>query len=129
MEARPSPKTVLLVEDSDDNRFVYSTILRYAGYRVLEAVNGAEGIARARADHPDLILMDVSMPLIDGWQATRTLKQDPATCPIPIIALTAHSRTEDRKLAGEVGFDGYLAKPAEPRIVLEEVHRFLGPPS
>src|SRR5215203_1688659 len=119
-------KTVLLVEDNEDNRIVYSTILRHFGYTVTEALNGEEGIAKARGERPDLILMDISIPIIDGWEATQVLKHDPATNDIPIIALTAHALASDREKAMEVGCDGYLAKPCEPRAVVAEVQRFLG---
>jgi CheY-like chemotaxis protein len=120
------PQTVLLIEDNEDNRIVYSTILGHFGYRVMEALNGEEGIAKARAEKPDLILMDISIPIIDGWEATQVLKHDPATRLIPIIALTAHALASDRERAMEVGCDGYLAKPCEPRAVVAEVQRFLG---
>ena len=119
-------KTVLLVEDNEDNRIVYSTILRHFGYEVSEALNGEEGIAKARSERPDLILMDISIPIIDGWEATQVLKHDPVTRDIPIIALTAHALASDREKAMEVGCDGYLAKPCEPRAVVAEVQRFLG---
>jgi len=119
-------KTVLLVEDNEDNRIVYSTILRHFGYNVTEALNGEEGIAKARSEKPDLILMDISIPIIDGWEATQVLKHDPETNDIPIIALTAHALASDREKAMEVGCDGYLAKPCEPRAVVAEVQRFLG---
>jgi CheY-like chemotaxis protein len=122
-------KTVLLVEDNEDNRIVYSTILRHFGYRVMEALNGEEGIATARSEKPDLILMDISIPIIDGWEATQVLKHDPETRHIPIIALTAHALASDRERAMQVGCDGYLAKPCEPRAVVAEVQRFLGQPS
>ena len=124
-----APKTVLLVEDNEDNRIVYSTILRHFGYRVMEALNGEEGIATARSEKPDLILMDISIPIIDGWEATQVLKHDPETRHIPIIALTAHALASDRERAMQVGCDGYLAKPCEPRAVVAEVQRFLGQPS
>ena len=119
-------QTILLVEDHEDNRIVYSTILEHFGYRVLLAGDGAEGVRMARESSPDLVLMDVSIPVMDGWQATATLKADPATARIPVIALTAHALPADRERAEEVGCDGYLAKPVEPRRVLEEVRRFLG---
>jgi CheY-like chemotaxis protein len=119
-------KTVLLVEDNEDNRIVYSTILRHFGFSVMEALNGEEGIAKARSERPDLILMDISIPIIDGWEATQVLKHDPLTREIPIIALTAHALASDREKAREVGCDGYLAKPCEPRAVVAEVQRFLG---
>ena len=119
-------KRVLLVEDNEDNRIVYSTILRHFGYHVSEALNGEEGIAKARAERPDLILMDISIPIIDGWEATQVLKHDPATREIPIIALTAHALASDRERARQVGCDDYLAKPCEPRTVLATVRRTLG---
>jgi CheY-like chemotaxis protein len=118
-------KTVLLVEDNEDNRVVYATILQYYGYSVIEAVDGEEGVRLARDRQPDIILMDISIPLLDGWQATMRLKSDPATSSIPVIALTAHAMPEDREKSRRVGFDGYLAKPCEPRRVLEEVERFV----
>lgn len=117
--------TILLVEDNEDNRIVYSTILEFAGHRVLEANDGEAGVSLARSERPDLILMDVSIPLLDGWEATRILKADPATKHIPVVALTAHALEEDRAKAREVGCDGYIAKPAEPRVVLAEVQRYL----
>ena len=120
---------VLLVEDNDDNLRIYSTILTYAGYQVIEATDGEAGLAAARDRRPDLILMDVSIPKIDGWEVTRTLKADPATATIPVIALTAHALATDRERANEIGFDGYIAKPAEPRLVLAEVERRLGKPA
>jgi CheY-like chemotaxis protein len=123
------PKTVLLVEDNEDNRIVCSTILRHFGYRVVEAFNGQDGIAAARAERPDLILMDISIPIIDGWEATQVLKHDPATRHIPIVALTAHALAADRERAMQVGCDGYLAKPCEPRTVVAEVQRLVGPSS
>ena len=119
-------KTVLLVEDNEDNRIVYSTILQHFGYTVSEALNGEEGIAKAREEQPDLILMDISIPIIDGWEATQVLKRDPATRDIPIIALTAHALASDRDKALEVGCDSYLAKPCEPKQVVSEVSRFIG---
>jgi|SRR5688572_7630732 two-component system, cell cycle response regulator DivK len=118
-------KTVLLVEDNEDNRIIYSSFLRYAGYQVAEAITGPEGIERARELSPDLILMDISIPLIDGWEATRILKADPATSSIPIVAVTAHALAADRAKAAEVGCDDYLAKPATPQAVLGVVRRFL----
>lgn len=117
--------TILIVEDNEDNRAIYRTILVYGGFTVIEAVDGEEGIERARRDQPSLILMDISIPKIDGWEATRTLKLDPTTTHIPIVALTAHALASDREQAVEAGCDGYLAKPVEPRRVLEEVRRIL----
>ena len=121
-------KTVLLVEDNEDNLVVYRTILEHVGYAVVEARDGEEGVARARENLPDLILMDISIPKIDGWEATRRLKAADETKAIPIIALTAHALEEDRQKAMQAGCDGYLAKPVEPRRVVQEVERFLGAP-
>ena len=121
-------KTVLLVEDNEDNLIVYRTILDHVGYRVIEARDGEEGVARAKSDQPDLILMDVSLPKMDGWEATRRIKADEGTRRIPIIAVTAHALDDDREKATQVGCDGYLAKPVAPRRVVEEVERFIGKP-
>jgi two-component system, cell cycle response regulator DivK len=118
--------TVLLVEDNEDNLLIYSTILRHSGFTVLEARDGQAGIDTAKRDLPGLILMDVSIPLIDGLEATRRLKQDDATKHIPIIALTAHALASDQQKAIEAGCDAYISKPAEPRIVLAAVKRYLG---
>ena len=119
--------TILIVEDNPDNQTIYRTILEHYGYRVLTAGNGEDGVRIAREEMPDLILMDVSIPIIDGWEATKILKADPATAKIHIVALTAHAMAADRAKATEVGCDGYLAKPVEPRRVIEEVQRFVGP--
>ncbi len=118
-------KTVLIVEDNEDNRIVYSTILRHHGFRVCEALDGEEGVLKAHSERPDVILMDISIPLLDGWEVTQALKRDPATQSIPIIALTAFAMPGDRQHSIDVGCDGYLAKPCEPRAVLAEVNRLL----
>lgn len=122
-------KTVLLVEDNEDNLVVYRTILEHVGFKVLEARDGEEGVSRARAERPDIILMDISIPKMDGWEATERLKADGVTASIPIIALTAHALEEDRLKAMKAGCDGYLAKPVEPRRVVQEVEKFIGPAS
>jgi CheY-like chemotaxis protein len=120
-------KTVLLVEDNEDNLVVYRTILEHVGYTVIEARDGEEGISRAQSELPDIILMDISIPKLDGWEATERLKGDGNTSEIPIIALTAHALEEDRMKAMRVGCDGYLAKPVEPRRVVQEVEKLIGP--
>ena len=119
-------KTVLLVEDNEDNRFIYATALRYAGYEVIEAVSGRQGIEEARAQRPDLILMDISIPDVDGWEATIVLKADPLTRAIPIIAVTAHVLPGDERRSMEAGCDGYLAKPVAPASLIAEVDRRFG---
>lgn len=118
---------MLLVEDNEDNRTIYSTVLRYLGYQVIEAVDGLEAIALARSERPDIVLMDISIPGIDGWEATRVLREDPATRGIPIVALTAHALADDRERAAKAGFTSYLAKPIEPNAVVAEVRRLIGP--
>ncbi|HKH92315.1 MAG TPA: response regulator [Gemmatimonadaceae bacterium] len=119
-------QTLLLVEDNEDNRIIYSTVLRHLGYRVIEAQDGVEAVELARTVQPDLILMDISIPRMDGWEATRILRRDSRTSAIPIIALTAHALADDRERAAEVGFSSYLAKPIEPRVVVAEVRRWIG---
>jgi CheY-like chemotaxis protein len=118
--------TVLLVEDNEDNLRIYSTILTHAGYTVIEASDGETALAAARGHRPALILMDISIPKIDGWEVTRRLKADGATAGIPIVALTAHAQPADREMAKAVGCNGYIAKPADPLEVLAEVRRHLG---
>ena len=122
----PSGHRLLLVEDNEDNRTIYSTLLRHLGYEVIEAQNGVQAIELARSERPDLILMDISIPEMDGWEATRILRGDPVTKDVPIVALTAHALEDDRERAAEVGFSSYLAKPIEPRAVLAEVRRLIG---
>jgi CheY-like chemotaxis protein len=117
---------LLLVEDNEDNRIIYSTVLRHLGYTVVEALDGMQAITLARSELPDLILMDISLPEVDGWEATRILRADPTTKGIPIIALTAHALADDRERATAVGFTSYLAKPVEPRAVVAEVRRWIG---
>lgn len=118
---------ILLVEDQQDNQTIYRLILEHAGYTVLHAWDGEEGLRLAREHRPDLVLMDISIPLVDGWEATRRLKADPETAAIRVVALTAHAFPEDRERAAAIGFDDYLSKPVEPTRVLATVRRLLGP--
>jgi two-component system cell cycle response regulator DivK len=120
--------TVLLVEDNADNQEIYRLILTHHGFAVLQAWDGACGVKMARNHAPDLILMDLTMPLVDGLEATRMLKADPATAAIPIIALTAHAEIEDRAAAEAAGCVSFLAKPVTPGHVAVEVRRVLGLP-
>lgn len=115
--------SVLLVEDNRDNREIYRTILEYGGHNVIEAVNGAEALPLARNGHPDVIVMDVNMPVMGGIEATRRLKDDSATRHIPIVIVSAHTLARDILSAMEAGADAYLTKPCEPRKVLAEVER------
>ena len=116
---------ILLVEDNADNQEIYRIILAHHGHSVIQAWDGEAGVRMAREHQPELILMDLSMPLIDGLEATRRLKADPATAAIPVIALTAHAMQEDRVAAEEAGCIAFLAKPAEPGAVAAEVGRVL----
>ena len=122
----PELKTVLLVEDNEDNRIIYATALRYSGYEVLEAITGTEGVNQARTKRPDLILMDISVPELDGWEATAILKADVDTAHIPIIAVTAHALPGDEERSLRAGCDGYLAKPISPAMLVAEVDRRFG---
>ena len=109
---------ILLVEDNEMNRDMLSRRLQRRGFEVIIAVDGAEGVARAQAELPALILMDMSLPVMDGWTATRTLKADPATNKIPVIGLTAHAMAGDREKCLEAGCDDYDTKPVElPRLL------------
>jgi CheY-like chemotaxis protein len=115
------PATILLVEDVADTREMYAEYLRHCGFSVTTATNGAEALDAARANPPDLILMDASMPGLDGWTATKLLKSDPATRDVPILILTAHVFAEHRARAEEVGADGFIGKPCMPDELAREV--------
>jgi CheY-like chemotaxis protein len=118
---------ILLVEDNAMNRDMLSRRLLRSGYVVAMAVDGREGIAMAHAERPDLILMDLSLPGIDGWEATRLLKSDDATRRIPVIALTAHAMSSDRQRAIEAGCDDYDTKPIDYQRLLLKIESALSP--
>jgi CheY-like chemotaxis protein len=110
-------KRILYVEDNDDNIYVVTNRLGRAGFTVLVARDGEQGVAMARAERPDLILMDLRLPVIDGWEATRRIKADESTRHIPVLALSAHAMTGDRARALEAGCDDYDTKPIDlPRL-------------
>jgi CheY-like chemotaxis protein len=117
--------TILLVEDNEMNRDMLSRRLQRRGYTVEIAVDGQEGVSLAHSKRPDLILMDMSLPILDGWEATRQLKNHPETQHIPIIALTAHAMSGDREKAMAVGCDDYDTKPIELRRLLDKIKTFL----
>ena len=121
--------TVMVVDDSDDIRELMCMMLRGMGYRVVEAANGEEAVDLSLLFHPALILMDLSMPVLDGYEALNLLRANPSTSSVPVVALTAHALTADRDNILGAGFDGYIAKPAEPRAVVAEVERRIGPAS
>lgn len=120
-----SERTVLLVEDHRDSRDIYGTILRHSGYRVLEAADGEECILLAQRHTPDVIVMDLGLPWVDGWHATETLKADPATAAIPVLAVSVHLQEMDRSRARAAGCSGFLPKPCTPGRLLGEVSRIL----
>ena len=118
-------KRILVIEDQEDNRAILRDLLTSAGFSVLEAFNGAEGVTKARSELPDLILMDIQMPVMDGYEATRRIKADAATASIPIIAVTSYALSGDEVRAREGGCNGYVAKPFSPRQLLGLVRGFL----
>ncbi len=117
---------ILLVEDNEMNRDMLSRRLQRKGYEVVMAFDGGAGVEMARSEAPDLILMDMSLPVMDGWTATRELKQDDGTRHIPVIALTAHAMASDRDKALEAGCDDYDTKPIELPRLLGKIEAFLG---
>ena len=117
---------ILLVEDNEMNRDMLARRLQRRGHEVVVAVDGAEGLELARSEAPTLILMDMTLPVLDGWEATRRLKADPTTGRIPIIALTAHAMSEDRDRALEAGCDNFDTKPIELPRLLGKVDALLG---
>jgi two-component system cell cycle response regulator DivK len=116
---------ILVVEDNEDNRTVYTAILMHYHYAVLEAVNGQDGVRQATRHRPDLVLMDLSMPVMDGWDAIRRIRENEDTSDTPVIAVSAHD-LQDQEWR-EAGFSGYLSKPCEPRRLVETVRDFLPP--
>ena len=116
---------ILLVEDNEMNRDMLSRRLARRGHEVLIAIDGGEGVAGASADLPDLILMDMRLPVLDGWEATRRIKADPATSKIPLIALTAHAMAGDREHALAAGCDDYDTKPIELDRLVEKIAALL----
>ncbi len=116
---------ILLVEDNEMNRDMLSRRLVRSGYEVVIAVNGEEGVTLARTASPDVILMDMSLPVLDGWEATRRVKSDPGTREIPVIALTAHAMSGDREKAREAGCDDFDTKPVEYTRLLSKIEGLL----
>jgi CheY-like chemotaxis protein len=116
---------ILLVEDNEMNRDMLSRRLTRHGHEVMIAVDGAEGVAMAGAGKPEIVLMDMSLPILDGWEATRRLKADASTAGIPVIALTAHALDSDREKALAAGCDDYDTKPIDLPRLIEKIHRLL----
>jgi two-component system cell cycle response regulator DivK len=116
---------ILLIEDNEMNRDMLSRRLLRRGYEVVVAVDGQEGVAKARAEAPALVLMDMSLPVLDGWEATRALRADPATRSIPVIALTAHAMAGDREKALAAGCDDFDTKPIELERLIGKIEALL----
>jgi CheY-like chemotaxis protein len=117
---------VLLVEDNEMNRDMLSRRLQRRGYDVIIAVDGRQGVEMAQSSSPDIVLMDMSLPVMDGWEATRTLKASPETKEIPVIALTAHAMSTDRDKAMEAGCDDYDTKPIELTRLIAKMESLIG---
>ena len=119
---------VLIVEDQRELRTMYAKYLTVSGFEVIEAANGAEAIDRTSSRLPDVVLMDLSLPVVDGWEATRRLKADARTAHIPVVALTAHDGSEDLQRATRAGCEWFVPKPCPPDALLTEVRRVLARP-
>ena len=119
-------KKILVVEDTEDNRQILRDLLGAAGYDMIEANDGAEGVSQAMTHKPDLILMDIQMPVMDGYEATRRIKADPVLKSIPVIAVTSYALSGDEDKARAAGCDGYIAKPFSPRQMLAKVREVIG---
>ncbi len=119
-------KRVLVVEDQEDNMRIMNDMLASAGYEVVKALTGHEGVAMAESDMPDLILMDVQLPGIDGYEATRRIKANAALAHIPIVAVTSYALDGEEGRAAEAGCDVYFSKPVSPRVLLAKVREFIG---
>jgi len=119
---------VLIVDDVQDNRTIYVLFLKFSGFRIAEAENGEEALRQAERLLPDVIVMDLSLPVMDGWEATRRLKRDPRTQRIPIVALTGHALPEHAQAARDAGCDLVITKPCLPDQLLEAIRRILDPP-
>ena len=118
-------KQILVIEDHEDNRRILRDLLTSAGFDVLEATTGEDGVTLAEMRRPDLILMDIQLPGLDGYEATRRIKANPTLHQIPIIAVTSYALSGDEAKAKEVGCDGYVAKPFSPRALLAKVREYL----
>jgi len=120
------PKKILVVEDTEDNRQILRDLLGMAGYDMVEAHDGAQGVAMAAEHRPDLILMDIQMPVMDGYEATRRIKAIPELKATPIVAVTSYALSGDEQKTRDAGCDAYIAKPYSPRQMLAKVREILG---
>jgi two-component system, cell cycle response regulator DivK len=118
-------KRILIVEDQEDNRSILRDLLSTAGYQLIEAMDGEEGVRLAERERPDLILMDIQLPIVDGYEATRRIKGSAELKSIPIIAVTSYALSGDEAKARAAGCDGYVTKPFSPRALLAKVREYL----
>jgi CheY-like chemotaxis protein len=126
MKKKSRKPVVLLVDDYPDAREMYAEYLEFSGFDIIQAGNGVEAIERAQDSHPDVILMDLSLPVMDGWEATRRLKADERTKQIPILAVTGHALTGVSNDAKNAGCDGFITKPCLPEDLVAEIRKVLG---
>ena len=122
-------KRILVIEDQEDNWQILRDLLTSAGFEVIEAADGEAGLAAAAKCRPDLILMDIQLPVLDGYEATRQIKADPALRAIPIIVITSYALSGDDEKARAAGCDAYFSKPFSPRQLLGKVREYLSPPA
>jgi two-component system, cell cycle response regulator DivK len=118
-------KRILVIEDTENNRLILNHLLTNAGFEVMEATDGEKGVAMATERRPDLILMDIQLPKVDGYEATRRIKSNPDLQHIPIIAVTSYALSGDESKARAAGCDAYVAKPFSPRVILAKVRELL----
>jgi two-component system cell cycle response regulator DivK len=118
-------KCILVVEDQEDNRQILRDLLTFSGYEITEATDGVEALAAVAKRRPDLILMDIQLPVMDGYEATRRIKADPATSDIPVIVVTSYALSGDEAKARAAGCDDYVAKPYSPRALLAKIREYL----
>jgi two-component system cell cycle response regulator DivK len=121
-------KTILVVEDQEDNRQILRDLLASSGFLMIEAHDGEQALAIARSQRPDLILMDIQLPVVDGYEATRSIKRDPELKHIPVIAVTSYALSGDEERAREAGCDAYVAKPYSTRHLLAKIGQFFEKP-
>ena len=118
-------RRILVVEDQEDNRRILRDLLTSAGYEIIQAENGEEALAAAARERPDLILMDIQLPVLDGYEATRRIKADPALRAIPVIAVTSYALSGDENKARAAGCDAYVTKPFSPRALLAKIREYV----
>lgn len=116
---------ILVIEDTEDNRRILRDLLSHAGFDLLEACDGERGVALALSEKPDLVLMDMQLPVVDGYEAARRIKADPAMARTPIVAVTSYALSGDEEKARAAGCDAYVAKPFSPRLLLAKVKELL----